>query len=507
MPAQRNTPVWYEGAEALQLPPLDGDTSCDVCIVGAGITGLTLAHQLVAAGRSVVVVEARTVAGGVTGRTSGHLTAVLDRDLVSLRRKFGQEGLLSVLQGSMAAIDHIEQVCRAEGMQSAFRRVPGTRYSEKSDEADTLRAETEVARACGLDASFHEAAELPFARAAMRVENQGQLNAVWYTRGLARAIVARGGRIFEDTRVVGVQDGPTCVVETERGRVTAGAVVLASHTPISLRVPMHTRIAPYMSYVLGATLTGPPPAGLWWDTMEPYHYTRTCELPDGRTILVIGGEDHKTGQEPDTRARYTALETYARARFPIAQVEYAWCDEVFESTDGLPYIGRLGTHENLYAATGYAGNGLTFGTLGALGLANLLLGGEGKAIAHVRPQRVGGLGALGDYAKENANVAWHMVADRLRAGGSLDDLPNGEGRTVRVGTQSVAVFRDDRGVLHTRSAVCPHLGGVVQWNRADCTWDCPLHGSRFAATGEMIEGPATRDLPAHDAAERDTDAA
>jgi nitrite reductase/ring-hydroxylating ferredoxin subunit len=361
----------------------------------------------------------------------------------------------------------------------------------------------EIARGLGLESSFATGGDLPFVRVAMVVPNQAQLNALWYVRGLAGAVHGEGSAVFEDTRVDSVEDGKPCRVSSANGVILAQHVVHATHTPVSLEMPMQVRVAPYMSYVIAVTLDAPGPNGLMWDTMEPYHYLRSYTLPDGRAVVLIGGEDHKTGQDQDTAARFGALAAYARERFRVQDIGWQWCNEVFEPADGLPYIGPLGAHRHVSVGTGYAGNGLTFGTLAGLGLADALLGRGDAPIRPMSPRRVHGRG-VGHFLKENANVAWRLIRDRIHGDDERSELTPGEGRVVRLDGRKVALYRDPQGDVHAMSAVCPHAGGIVQWNKADCTWDCPLHGSRFGAHGKVLNGPTTADLsPVEEPSEED----
>jgi nitrite reductase/ring-hydroxylating ferredoxin subunit len=268
-------------------------------------------------------------------------------------------------------------------------------------------------------------------------------------------------------------------------------VVDASHTPVGVLATVQGRLRAMTSYVLSARLERPLPAALFWGCATPYHYVRT--VGEDRTLVWVGGEDHPTGGESRPRERIEALERWARAELPVRSVEARWSHELFESADGLPYIGRAPGDASRFLATGYAGTGITFGTVAARLIADCVLSGASPLEDLYTPSRIKPSG-LADALKENLRIGWRFVTDRLRPSPSADDLAPGQGRVVREGGACVAVYRDGAGTVHRLSARCTHLGCIVSWNEAEETWDCPCHGGRFSATGAVIYGPPVRDL-------------
>jgi len=282
------------------------------------------------------------------------------------------------------------------------------------------------------------------------------------------------------------------VVQAGQHVVSADALVVATNVPINDRVTLHTKQAPYMTYVIAARVPpGAVPPVLSWDTGDPYHYLRLHG-----DLLIVGGEDHKSGQASDTPERYRRLEAWARERFPMmGAVEYAWSGQVMETQDYLAFIGpNPADHDNVYVVTGDSGMGITHGTIAGMLLSDLILGRANPWAKLYDPARVK-LAAAADFARENSNVAL-QYADWLTGGdvASADEIRPGSGAIVRRGLEKIAVYRDPDGGLHQRNAACPHLGCVVHWNRAETTWDCPCHGSRFDRYGKVINGPANRDL-------------
>jgi Rieske Fe-S protein len=309
-----------------------------------------------------------------------------------------------------------------------------------------------------------------------------------------------GTQIFTGTRAMEMHDGEPCTVKTEGGQtITAGAIVVATNTPVNDRVVIHSKQMPYRTYVIGIEVPRESlqPILLWDDDM-PYHYVRLMRngSEGGQNdVLIVGGEDHKTGQPEDLGAPFGRLERWTRQRYPMArEIRFRWSGQVMEPYDGLAYIGRNPGEKNVYMITGDSGNGMTHGTLGAMLVRDLILGRENPWASLYDPSRKT-LNASLEYARENANVV-AQYRDYLARGEvrSTDEIGNGHGAVLRRGLHLIAAYRDAHGILHERSAVCPHLGCVVRWNAVEKTWDCPCHGSRFTGEGRVVNGPSLGDL-------------
>lgn len=487
-----NDPLWRRSLAPDRFPRLERDLAVDVAVIGAGITGLTTAWRLKKAGLRVAVLEAHRVAGGATGYTTGHLTAMPDRSLASLVSSHGEAKTREFLHAGQEAIGLIRAAATELGAKAELASVPGFRFSESRDGARSLRLDAELARGFGLAASYTRDVPLPFPVAgALRLEDQAQFDAVRYVEALAEAVDGAGSRIYAGTPVTEIQDGAPCRVSAPPHTVTAGWVVEATHTPLNLDLAVQTRLGPYTTYVLALDVDPAPPDGLFWDDADPYHYLR---LAYGR--LLAGGADHKTGQEDDPEARYRELLEWTRARFPVRGLEARWTHEIFEPADGLPYIGRDPGTDHVYLATGYAGNGLTLGTIAGETLSELILGRSSRWKDLFSPSRVKPLASAREVLRENLNVAWRLIADRLRreTADGRPPLAPGEGRVLDVDGRKAAVWRDEGGAIHVMSAVCTHAGCVVRWNGAARTWDCPCHGGRYLPDGRVLNGPPTRDL-------------
>jgi glycine/D-amino acid oxidase-like deaminating enzyme/nitrite reductase/ring-hydroxylating ferredoxin subunit len=487
--------LWIADTRYPRFPPLQGDVTVDVAVVGAGITGLTAATLLKAAGKTVAVLEAHRVAEGVTGHTTAHLTEAIDATFGTLLSHFGEDGARLAVEAARTSLERIAGFVRERGIDCGFRRLPGFYYTERADRAQDVREEYEAARRLGLPATFTEDVPLPFPVAAgIRLDDQARFHVRRYLLPLLQGIPGGGSHVYEGTRVTNVHDGEPCRVETETGTVTAGDVVVATHVPLN-KLFIQTKLAHYRSYVLACRVEGPVPDGLFWDDQDPYHYLRAQEA-EGGALLIVGGEDHKTGQEDDTEARFRSLLEYARARFDVRSVAYRWSAQVAEPVDGLPFIGRNSLSAHVYVGTGYSGTGMTFGTLAAMVSSDLILGREDRWARLFDATRVKPVAAAKEFVRENVDFPAHLVGDRLEKaeGDSFAEVGRGEGKVVEVGGKKVAAFRDGSGVVHALDPVCTHMACLVQFNDAEKSWDCPCHGSRFDTRGDVINGPAVKPL-------------
>ena len=498
----RTTSVWMATGDVPEFGPLAHEASADVCVVGAGIAGLTVGYLLAREGKSVVVLDDGPVAGGETSRTTAHLVNALDDRYYELERLHGERGARLAAESHTAAVDQIEEIVEREGIDCDFGRLDGYLCVGPGQSTEQLGHELRAAHRCGLT-EIKYVERLPYEAydfgAALHFPYQGQFHILKYMNGLARAFTNLGGRLHTNTHADKIEGGETARVTTSEGHVvTAAAVVVATNTPVNDLVSIHTKQAPYRTYVVGARVArGSVPRMLLWDTEDPYHYVRLQTLDDAHDVLIVGGEDHKTGQAEDFDERFRRLEEWTRERFPsVESFEYRWSGQVMEPVDGLGYIGRNpGDAENVYIATGDSGNGMTHGTIAGMLIRDLILGRDNAWATLYDPSRLS-LRAGGEYARENLNVA-AQYADLVTPGevSSADEVAPGAGAVMRRGLTKVALYRDDSGALHELSAICRHLGCVVAFNDKEKSWDCPCHGSRYDPTdGHVLNGPAIHGL-------------
>ena len=475
---------------------------CDVVIVGAGMAGLSTAYHLLKRGRSVVVLEKGEIGSGETGRTTAHLASALDDRYYELEAMHGEHGAALAAASHAAAIDDIERIATLENIACDFARVPGYLFaqdgSEERGQRELLR-ELEAAQRAGLRVEAQPHAPLDQVHGlCLRFENQAQFHPLRYLLGLAQAVERLGGSIFTGTRVLGVADTnqPHRVDVSDRPSLFARAVVVATNSPINDVVTMHTKLAPYRSYVIALGLPkGALPSALYWDTGDPYHYVRIAGDND---LLIVGGEDHKVAHAQRPEQRWQRLERWVRRHVPEAgAVQARWSGQILEPDDSLAFIGRNpGLRSNVFIATGDSGNGLTHGAIAGRLLSDLICEQDNPWAALYAPARKPrARSSLMQFVRENVDVAMCFTRS-LAPALPRRHIPRGHGAIEQHGLRRLAVYVDEQGQRHERSARCPHLGCSVKWNSAERSWDCPCHGSRFDPYGRVMTGPSPRDLQA-----------
>jgi len=479
---------------------LSQDQEADVCIVGAGIAGLTTAYLLQKAGQRVVVVDDGPLAGGMTQVTTAHLSNAIDDRFVNIERWHGGEGARLAAQSHAAAIDKIENIAAELDVDCDFRRLDGYLFPARPEDADHIIDEQAAAQRAGLRVDVVSRAPLQAFETgpSLRFPNQARFHPLKYLAAVAKAVKQGGGRLFTNSHVDNIEGGDQAAVRVGAHSVSARAIVVATNSPVNDLLALHTKQAPYMTYVVGARVPrGSVHDALYWDTLHAYHYVRLQEIEDADyDVLIVGGEDHKTGQADDADQRHARLLDWARERFPtIEPPQFTWAGQCMETIDGLAFIGRNPfDHDNVFVVTGDSGMGITHGTIAGMLLTDLILTRDNPWEKLYDPARKS-LRAAGAFAKENLNVAGQYL-DWVTGSEveSVEAIPAKSGAIMRRGASKTAVHRDGRGQVHELSAVCPHLGCIVHWNNAESTWDCPCHGSRFRADGEVVNGPANANL-------------
>jgi glycine/D-amino acid oxidase-like deaminating enzyme/nitrite reductase/ring-hydroxylating ferredoxin subunit len=497
----KNSSLWNETETMLHFAPLDQDTEVDVCVVGGGIAGLTTAYLLTREGKRVCVLESAELCSGQTSRTTAHFSTALDDRYFNLEKYHGTDGAKLAFESHSEAIHKVKEIIKYEGIDCELEVLDGYLFSADDPRLDVLDLELNAAHRAGLiDVEHLNFSPLNSfdAGPCLHFSNQMKLHPLKYLNALSQIIIKAGGQIYTHTHVVGIEGGERAEVKTKIGHtVRCQAIVMATNSPINDRVVIHTKQAAYRSYVLGFKIPKESVKNaLYWDTLESYHYIRVEPKSETHDVLIVGGADHKTGQDDNTETHFETLENWVRIRFPMAQdLTYKWSGQVMEPVDGLAYLGRNPMDkENVYVITGDSGNGMTHCTIGAMLVTDLILKRKNPWTDLYSPNRIS-LKSMPRYVKENANVmAQYTEWMAAKSTPDFDSLLSEEGVVFRDGLKMVAAYKNDLGEIKFVSAACPHLGGIVHWNKVEKSWDCPCHGSRFKATGEVIEGPAVSDL-------------
>lgn len=505
----RHYSFWLTSTEPIKFAPLRENLDVDVVVIGGGIAGITTAYLLSKSDRTVALVEDGYIGSGETGRTTAHLVNALDDRYTDLEKYFGQEGSMLAGESHTLAINFIEEVIKEEKIDCDFERVDGYLFLHETDKKKTLDDELDATHRASIDTEM--VSSVPgitnYTGPALVFPRQAMFHPLKYLSALSNLIVKNGGKIFTETHVKEIDNTG---IKTDGGnRITARNIVVATNTPINDTFTMHTKQAPYRTYVLGIKIPkNVLKRALWWDTGDqnskwpnyPYHYVRLQNYNDAYDLLIVGGEDHKTGQaevdEIYEENRYILLEEWARKYFPAAQdVAFKWSGQVMEPVDSLAFIGKNPGDDNIYICTGDSGNGMTHGTIAGIILTDLILGKHNRWQELYDPSRKNAK-SVPTYIKEQANVAKKYVVDFLSEGEvkSVKDIKPGDGAVIRDGLTKAAVYRDEKGQFHTYSAVCKHLKCIVHWNRDEKTFDCPCHGSRYTCYGTVVNGPAKEGL-------------
>jgi glycine/D-amino acid oxidase-like deaminating enzyme/nitrite reductase/ring-hydroxylating ferredoxin subunit len=493
----RHEALWLATTSDPGYERLPGPIGVDVAVVGAGIAGLTTAFLLKREGLTVAVLEASEVCSATTGHTTAKVSAQHGLIYDTLNSKVGADGARTYAEANHHAIDLIDRLVREYEIDCDWERRPAYTYTENESEIGEIEGEADAARRAGLPASFTTETDLPWpVKAAVRVDDQAQFHPRRFCLALAENINGNGSAVYEHTRAHDVDEGSPCVIKTNRHDVRADAVVLATHLPFLDRGAFFAKCHPEREYVLAVALDQPAPSGMYISAGQPTRSLRQ-HPSSGEELLILSGESHKTGQDPDTGMHYAALERYARDRFAVRSIAYRWSTQDHMSLDHVPYIGKLRrSSDRLYVATGFNKWGMTNGTVAGLIIRDQILGRENEWSDLFDPGRVTPLSSAKTFMKENANVARALVGGLIanRPEAAPQELGPGEGRITSAGHKRIAISRDFEGRLHAVSPHCTHMGCMVSWNRAEKSWDCPCHGSRFAQDGTVLEGPAVSAL-------------
>ena len=478
------------------FPKLSSDTNCEVCIIGGGITGVSLAYILAGQGRDVVLLEAEHIGAGATGATSAHLDPLTDLRPSDLLERYGEKESKAILDSNFKAMNFIEAISRNHALSAEFKKVPGSFVAFNEDETKLLERELKACEKLGLKANLQNFVSDPMGiKAKLSFNLHARFHPTKYLFCLAKAARQRGARIFQNSMVKEINDEKAIL---DKVSAKAQIFVMATHMPFGLHPIIQSRVYPYRSYMVMAKVKDEFPDELIWDLQSPYHYMR--RVGDGKENLVlIGGADHRTGEKVNTLDAYERLKNFARAKLKVESFELEWSGQFYLSSDGLPYIGKVSPLENIYYATGFEGNGLTFGTIAAQIIGDEILEVSNTYSKLYSPTRLNIASSGKRFIGHNLTTAKDFILDRF--GGdqkSPNDLKEGEGEILFHNGEQIACYKDEESKIHALSPVCPHAKCHVRWNNSEKSWDCPCHGGRFTATGELLQGPPTEGLKCRD---------
>jgi len=500
--SEENPSFWIASTPTTNFPTLENNLTVDVAIVGGGIVGLTAALLLKRAGKKVAVIEAKQIVTGVSGHTTAKVTALHQLIYADLLKQAGEETARIYAASNMAAIERVAKFVEEEQIDCDFSRQSAYTFTESNGTLSKIKDEVDAAIKAGLPATFVEQTSLPFPIAgAIKLDNQAQFHVRKYLLHLAKLIDGDGSYIFENTRVqTAKEEDNSCQVIADRATVYAQDIIVATHLPILDQGLFFTKTYPKRSYLVGASIDPvKAPIGMFIGAEDEDSYSIRTTPHNGGLLLIVGGGGHKVGSMNHTEDQYAKLENYVQKRFGIDRVEYRWSTQDMVSFDKLPFIGKLTpVNKHIYVATGFSLWGMSKGTLSGMLLSDLIL-----AIANPWAKVYDALRATPfvtpQFVQQGLDVGRHWVGDRLKGiieGGSLADVALGEGKLVTVQGKQLAVYRDEEKI-HAVSAVCTHLGCIVNWNSAEKSWDCPCHGARYNCDGQVLQGPAVKNLELH----------
>ncbi len=469
----------------------------DVAVIGAGIVGITTALLLAQEGKKVALIEGRKVLSGVTGHTTAKVTSLHTLIYDHLINKFGMDEAKLYADANETAIKQIALMVNDYNIECDFFRKPFYTFAESSETLDSVKKEVEAARKLGLPASFQQEVPLPLkSTGAVKFDNQIQFHPTKYLAGLLVEAQKLGVSIFENTMATDVEDGEPCVITTNHGDLRARDVVVATHFPFYDKPGFFfARLEVMRSYVLAVRIGRKFPEGMFISA-ESNGKSFRAQGDEGGELIIIGGEDHKTGHEDDTIHRYGQLEKYVRSVFDVQSIDYHWSTQDNSTFDQVPFIGKISSgSDHLYAATGFGQWGMTSGTLSGMLITDLIMGRRNPWSDVFSPARIKATGT-GSFLAQQFDVAKDFVMGRFgsKPKRNADSLSVDEGAIIDMNGENVAAYKDEMGKTFKLDPTCKHMGCPVNWNNAERSWDCPCHGSRYHYNGKVIHGPAVEDL-------------
>jgi glycine/D-amino acid oxidase-like deaminating enzyme/nitrite reductase/ring-hydroxylating ferredoxin subunit len=492
-----NISLWQESVnEYKPSNKISSSTLYDVVIVGGGITGISTAFHLQKAGMNCLVLEAHELCFGTTGGTTAHINTLLDIPYSTIEKNFGQEKSKLVADSVKEAVNVIRSTIEEYNIDCDFKTTTATLFAKTDKQKEELEKISEATRDAGIENRFINKISLPIGfLKAMEVGEQAKFNPVRYVHDLAEQFEKIGGVILQNCRVVATDENENVNIETTKGKYTSRFLIYATHIPPGVNL-IHFRCVPMRSYAIAVTLKDDNyPDDLVYDMYDPYNYYRSQEI-DGIRYFIVGGNDHKTAHEENQEYCFLKLESHIRRYFEVKEIGYKWSSQYYESPDGLPYIGQLPGHSKIFTATGFGGNGMPHSTVAALLLTRMICNQDSPYKNVYDPNRLKPVAGFSNFVNHNVDVVKQFASkwfshDELH---ELAELATGEGKIVNFKDEKIAIYKDEKGSVHALHPTCTHVGCEVKWNNAELTWDCPCHGARYSYDGQVLNGPATKNL-------------
>jgi glycine/D-amino acid oxidase-like deaminating enzyme/nitrite reductase/ring-hydroxylating ferredoxin subunit len=503
-----------------QFPTLKEDIETDICIIGCGISGISTAYELVTRGKEVVMVEARDVLAGNTSRTSGHLNNDLDDGFAEIQKKHGESGAKIAAESHGWALDRIGEISKKLGIDCEYRKLPSYNFSQyprghpkRDDEIKELKEEAEWQKKVGIQTEFKDGLAVKGwngnidQRDGMIVKEQATFHPTKYLNGVLKWLKQQPNfKCYTHTRVLGCREQgiellgmghKTVLVETEAGnKIQAEYAVEATDVPLQ-KLSIIAEMEYKRSYCIAIRVPkGSVEDCLIYDQAENYKYVRLTECDEKDDYMVVGGCDHETGQE-ETLGRFEELEQWTRERFPQAgTVDYKWSGQVYDPVDFMGFVGKNQGNDKIFVITGDSGDGLTNGVMAGRLIADEVMGVENPWAQLYNPSRMMSIAkSLNTMIPHDVKINKYYKRFLQSDIQDIEDLAPGCGGVLNAtGDKPIAVYKDETGNVTRRSAICPHMKGVVCWNKSERSWDCPVHGSRFSPQGVCVDGPSKANL-------------
>ncbi len=488
---------WLASTPTTNYPTLEEDIDVDIVIIGGGLAGISCAYLLQKEGFNIALIEADKICQGATAHTTAKITSQHRLIYNKIKTQLGIELAKQYAQANETAIREIEKLINEHKINCDYTLQPAFVYTKEEKYIKQIEAEVKTASELGIKASYVE--EIPFPipiYAAVRFDNQAQFHPRKYVLSLAKIIHDNNVLIYENTRAVNIEKDGKYIIITERGRkIKAERVIITTQYPFYNKKGMYfSRLYPKRSYIIGIRAKEKFPGGMYINAEEPPRSLRSHNTDEGELILVVGS-NHTTGQKEDTEKNYEELINFAKDIFTVESIPYRWSTQDYTTPDGIPYIGQFASDTpNLYVATGFQKWGMTNSMVAAMLIRDLILKGKSQWQDVYKPSRKNIIPAAKTFLIENLKVAQNLLEGKISSLPDNLEVKPGEAKVVKINGERVGIYKDQEGQLHLVNTTCPHMGCELNWNKAEKSWDCPCHGSRFTYKGEIIEGPAVKPL-------------